>query len=566
VAGQAPTVGRYELHGELGAGGFATVYRAYDPVLDREVALKVLHPHLGRDAATRERFVREGRALARVRHPNVVQVFDAGEANGTAYLAMELIEGRSLKEVADGRGPLPLAEVVAVAGQIAAALAAVHARNLVHRDIKPANILIESAAMPGGAGGRAVLLDLGVARALDSTAVTGTGYLVGTPGFMAPEQFDPDLQVTPQTDVYQLGATVYTLLAGRPPFEGEPTRVMYAIVHRPPPDLTVLRPDLPAGVVAVIAEALAKDPALRPAGTLAFAAQLRQMAGLGGGTPDVRQVALPPSVPTAAGAGVPAAELESARTRAAPPPPDHTPPGAPPPIWGQNAPPARRSPKRLLLLSGAGVVGLLLLAGAVVRARADDGPRRRVQAVTATATATPARPPVRSTTAAATGNLSRSATPPPPAGTPSATRTPPPATATATATRPPATAPGANVVALLEATMNSRGYVPDGNVVRVRATEAGGVLAVQKGICKDSATGRCQLLFIYLDERFLGTDTLNASAGISDIRAAGTGRFSASYANYAPNDPGCCPSRPPVTITYTWDGTKLTPDGTPPGD
>jgi hypothetical protein len=102
-------------------------------------------------------------------------------------------------------------------------------------------------------------------------------------------------------------------------------------------------------------------------------------------------------------------------------------------------------------------------------------------------------------------------------------------------------------------------------VVRVRASEAGGTLSVQKGICKDSATGRCQQLFIYLDERFLGTDTLKTSAGITEIAALGTGRFSATYANYAPNDPGCCPSLPPVTITYTWDGSRLTPSGTPPG-
>lgn len=113
--------------------------------------------------------------------------------------------------------------------------------------------------------------------------------------------------------------------------------------------------------------------------------------------------------------------------------------------------------------------------------------------------------------------------------------------------------------------MESRGYRPEGNIVRVRATEAGGVLTVQKGICKDSADGRCQQLFIFLNGRFLGTDTFKPSQGITEVRPAGTGKFTATYAHYAPADPACCPSRPPVTITYTWDGNRLTPDGTPPG-
>jgi serine/threonine-protein kinase len=175
---------------------------------------------------------------------------------------MELIEGRSLAVLGEKGGPLRLEDAVAVAEQVGAALAAVHARNLIHRDIKPANIIVEGGVLPGG---RAVLLDLGVARALDATAATTTGLLIGTPGFMAPEQVEPDAPVTPLVDVYQLAATLYTLLAGRPPFQGETTRVLYAIVHHPPPDLLALRPDLPPDVVAVITAALAKDPALRGA-------------------------------------------------------------------------------------------------------------------------------------------------------------------------------------------------------------------------------------------------------------------------------------------------------------
>ena len=281
MRGDSTRVGRYELRERLGGGGFATVYRAFDPVLDREVALKVLHPHLARDAKVRERFVQEGRALARVRHANVVQIFDAGEADGTAYLAMELVEGAALSVILAERGRLPLATVVAIVDQAAEALAALHARNLIHRDVKPANIIVERGSS------RAVLLDLGLARSLDSLGLTAPGWLVGTPSSLAPEQLESDGQVTPQTDVYQLGTTAYTLLAGRPPFEGDEQRVLRAIVRAAPPDLGELRPDLPPGVVAVVAEAMAKNPARRPAGTREFAAQLRAAAQVGPAAPTV---------------------------------------------------------------------------------------------------------------------------------------------------------------------------------------------------------------------------------------------------------------------------------------
>ena len=113
--------------------------------------------------------------------------------------------------------------------------------------------------------------------------------------------------------------------------------------------------------------------------------------------------------------------------------------------------------------------------------------------------------------------------------------------------------------------MNSRNFDPDGPVVQARAAASGGVLSAQKGVCRETANDRCQLVFIFLDNRFLGTDTLNPSQGITNIAAAGIGRLNITYANYAQGDPGCCPSLPPVTITYTWDGARLNPSGTPPG-
>lgn len=299
------TIGRYELQGVLGRGGFATVYRAYDPTTGRAVALKVLHPHLADDPAVRERFVREGQALGRVRHPNVVAVYEAGEVGRTVFLATELIEGRTLSAHCAERGPLPFAEALAIADQIAAALEALHAAGLVHRDVKPQNVLLETAT------GRAVLLDLGLVRTLGSASVTRSDVFVGTPGFMAPEQLRAGGQVTPRTDVYQLAATLYTLLTGRPPFEGDPAQVLTAVLSEQPTDPRALRPDLPPAVAAVLTQALAKDPNQRPAGARELIAHLRaaQAAHAGparAGTPARRDADATLIAPRTAGPATPA--------------------------------------------------------------------------------------------------------------------------------------------------------------------------------------------------------------------------------------------------------------------
>ncbi len=536
VDGQPLVIGRYEVRAELGAGGFATVYRAYDPALDREVALKVLHAHLAGDPFIRERFLREGRALARVRHPNIVHVYDAGEAGALAYLAMELVEGRPLDAILRERGRLSLPEVLAITDQVAGALAAVHARQLVHRDVKPNNILIEHGT------GRAVLLDLGVARDLASPAVTTT-VIVGTPTYMAPEQVTGG-PVTPRTDVYQLGATVYALLTGRPPFQGEPFQVMDAIVRAAPPDLGALRPDLPPAVVATVAEAMAKDPARRPPDARAFAAALRA-----GAEAPPAPVAPNPST------------LDEAITRRVfrPSPPALTPaPGHPFPAGGRGARGAGRRALPLALIGG-GVAVALMLGALALAGRGGEGGQARaltptaVAPATGTATAFTPRP-------SPTGEARPTATP---TATPTRPPTPTPPPPTPTAPPAPGT-PAPNPAAALAATMSRAGYVPDGPIVVVPIS-TGGAMYVQKGICAGSATGRCQIVFIYLNERFLGTDTLNPSAAILEIRALGVDRFGVLYANYAPDDPGCCPSLPPVGIVYTWTGTRLVPSGVPPG-
>jgi len=347
------TIGRYAIRAELGAGGFATVYRAYDPNLDRELALKVLHRHLVHQPDIRARFIREGRALARVRHPNLVLVYEAGEAEGAAYLALELVDGRTLDDVIWDRGPLPLVEVVAITDQVAGALAALHARNLVHRDVKPANIMIERNT------GRAVLLDLGVMRDLTDATVTSSS-LVGTPSLMAPEQVLWHGQVTPQTDVYQLGASVFVALSGHVPFRGDPMQVFDAIKTQPPPDLHALRPDLPAAVVATVAEAMSKEPARRPPGPEALAA-------------DLRRVAQPAAT----------SDLTSATPTVLLPRPHASPPPAPTEPVPHRRTPDERGPgprravsrKRAAAIAATVAVlfGLAVLTLAVVRLRSEDG-------------------------------------------------------------------------------------------------------------------------------------------------------------------------------------------------
>jgi tRNA A-37 threonylcarbamoyl transferase component Bud32 len=386
VPAQADTVGRYQLRATLGAGGFAIVYHAYDPLLVRDIALKVLQPHPARDAAVRARFLREGRALARVRHPNVVTVYEGGEDDtGRAYLAMELVDGRTLGAVLAERGPLPLTGTLTVVEQIARALDAVRAAGLVHRDVKPDNIMLEHGS------GRVVLLDLGIAHALDLPAVTAADRVVGTPALMAPEQVTAGGQVTPRTDVYQLGASAYAMLAGRAPFEGTPAAVLDAVANRAPPDLGALRPDLPRAVVEAVAQAMAKDPARRPASAGAFAARLRTAATAVqtddapavGPPPEPRAAAhgvptLPPRAPAGVGtrSWAPAPHLGDTALRPGvpePPPvagepptirlPEHTPPA------GRTLPIRRRRWRAAVVL----LVGVAALVGAAFTLRADAG-------------------------------------------------------------------------------------------------------------------------------------------------------------------------------------------------
>jgi serine/threonine protein kinase len=257
---EARAFGRYELRGVLGQGGFATVYRAYDPLLGREVALKALLPHLAADLDVRARFEAEARALAALRHPNVVTVYDVGEADGLPFFAMELVAGETLAARLAGGTP-PQHETLHWLADIASALDYLHAAGLVHRDVKPANVLVETS-------GRAVLMDLGIARSMDNTSHTLAGTSLGTPAYMAPELVRGEV-AGPSADIYALGILAYQLLAGHPPFQGDTAYVLHAQVYDPPP-----LDDLPYPFASALAVALAKDPSQRPASATAFIAAL----------------------------------------------------------------------------------------------------------------------------------------------------------------------------------------------------------------------------------------------------------------------------------------------------
>ncbi len=244
----------YRLEALLGRGGMSVVYVAEHLRLGRKVALKLLAPALSHDESFRERFDRESRRAAEIDHPNIIPIYDAGEADGQLYIAMRYVLGSDLKTLIEQDGPLGIGRTIFILEQAAAGLDAAHARDLVHRDVKPANILIEQPSE------HVYLTDFGVVKhTAASQGLTRTGLFIGTVDYAAPEQIE-GLEVDARTDVYALGCVLYECLAGKGPFDrqGE-VAVMHAHLTEAPPRLTAVRPDLPKGLDQVIERAMAKD-------------------------------------------------------------------------------------------------------------------------------------------------------------------------------------------------------------------------------------------------------------------------------------------------------------------
>jgi beta-lactam-binding protein with PASTA domain/predicted Ser/Thr protein kinase len=261
-----PFDGRYRVLGRLGVGGMATVYLAEDSSLGRKVALKVMAERYSEDGEFVERFRREAQAAARLNHPNIIAVYDRGEADGRPYIAMEYLQGRTLKQVIQAEGPLPPERAIAIAMQVLAGLRYAHEHGVVHRDVKPHNVLV-------GDDGRIKVTDFGIAHAGDPQ-MTEVGSIVGTAQYLSPEQAR-GRAVGPQTDLYSLGVVLYEMLAGRVPFEGD-SSVAIAMQHvsEQPPPLRALAPDVPESLALVVAHAMLKDPAQRYTSADEFAADL----------------------------------------------------------------------------------------------------------------------------------------------------------------------------------------------------------------------------------------------------------------------------------------------------
>lgn len=273
--GPGAQVAGYRLEEPIGRGGMAVVYRAYDSRLDRQVALKILAPGLAADEAFRRRFIRESRAAAAVDDPHIIPVFEAGESNGVLFIAMRYVRGGDVRSLLDRTGPLPPGQAAEIISQAASALDAAHARGLVHRDVKPANMLLEASGAIDRPG-HVYLSDFGLSKtALAVSGITATGQFLGTLDYVAPEQIE-GRQLVGGSDLYSLACSAFEMLCGEPPFRREQSvSVMYAHLSEVPPPLTLRRPELPSGVDAVMARALAKAPADRYASCREFAAALR---------------------------------------------------------------------------------------------------------------------------------------------------------------------------------------------------------------------------------------------------------------------------------------------------
>jgi eukaryotic-like serine/threonine-protein kinase len=348
VAGNTMVDGRYRVLRRIGSGGMADVYCAEDTHLGRQVAIKVLHRRFAQDQEFVERFRREAKSAAGLNHPNVVGVFDRGEHEGTYYIAMELLEGQTLKDIVAAEAPLPQGRVIDLGLQILQAAGFAHSHGVIHRDFKPHNVIVDQT-------GHAKVTDFGIARA-GASEMTETGSIMGTAQYLSPEQAQGHA-VTATSDIYSIGVMLYEMLAGRLPFEGD-SAVAVALKHlsEPPAPISQWRPDVHPALEAVVMAALAKDPAQRWQSAQDLAAGLEAArtqieAGPNGGQDTAAFAAIP----------LPVAD-ETAPTQLAG--------GAPAPVLAPVAEPEPEHERRwpwyaigLLALALVGVLVYLILSG-----------------------------------------------------------------------------------------------------------------------------------------------------------------------------------------------------------
>jgi serine/threonine protein kinase len=356
-------VAGYRLDAVIGRGGMSVVYLAEQLRLGRRVALKLLPFELAQDDRFRERFLRESMLASKIEHPNIIQIYDAGEDGDQLYIAMRYVEGPSLKDLIRRDGALGLGRVIYIVEQIASALDVAHANGLVHRDVKPANILLDEGS------DHAFLTDFGVAKQTTARGMTSTGLFLGTIEYSSPEQIE-GRHVDSRTDVYGLGCVVVEGLTARPPFEHDTeVALIHAHLSAPPPTITSRRRELPLGLNSVVATALAKEPDARyqRAGDLAVA--LREAS--------IRRAATSAPSPEP----VPGETVVSERRLSPPPGPALPPtrvadPVAPPPERPvEPSPPRRRSSRRIpawVALVAALALGGIGAAAAVLATR-DSG-------------------------------------------------------------------------------------------------------------------------------------------------------------------------------------------------
>jgi len=383
------TLGQYRIIEQIGQGGMATVYKAYQPSLDRYVAVKILPPYFAHEPGFAMRFTREAKAIARLNHPNILPIYDFGQEGDLSYIAMKFVKAGTLKDIMDDE-PLPLDVTADILRQIAGALDHAHQRGILHRDVKPSNVLLDE--------GRWVLLtDFGLAKMVEgSVALTGSGVGVGTPAYMAPEQGRGG-QVDARADIYSLGVVLYEMLTGQVPFQAEtPMAVVIKHITDPLPLPRSVNPELPEAVERVILKALAKDPDDRFASTGKMADALAA-ATAAAVEPAPPTIEIPPVEPLPVAPPTPTPAPVEAEPVPAMPPEQPTPVPTPTPLPTEIPSPARKPfPWKVV----GGVLGVVMLALAAIFAVSNLGGEEAVDTPTPvagvtekTATPTPEREP-----------------------------------------------------------------------------------------------------------------------------------------------------------------------------